>query len=237
MIFYKTSLCPSHLRFKFFYQCFHIWCESQLYSIRRSQLWTKTGIISVCFFSLEMSMHSTMKANLDKRKPKRFNFFIDIFSFERNNVMVYVPIFFQFVITSRILLVPVWTRSSHSKSYSLYSTTNINFCIMNTWTFLPFSFSFNEFCFQVIPNTRENKNSNEIMSLSRMIRVKVHSNTCRIIILTSIVWLLIYVVVLMNFVELLSTNTNRQSKYEDVVSSIQFSQLVCYQTSRLELRT
>lgn len=110
---------------------------------------------------------------------------------------------------------------------------------MNTWTFLPFSFSFNEFCFQVISNTRENKNSNEIMSLSRMIRVKVHSNTCRIVILTSIIWLLIYVVVLMNYVELLSTNTNRKSKYEDVVSSIQFSQLVCYQKSRLswELRS
>lgn len=76
--------------------------------------------------------------------------------------------------------------------------------------------------------SRESKNSNEIMSLSRMIRVKVHSNTCRIVILTSIIWLLIYVVVLMNYVELLSTNTNRKSKYEDVVSSIQISQLVCY---------
>lgn len=59
------------------------------------------------------------------------------------------------------------------------------------------------------------------VTLSRMFRGKVRSNTCRIIILTSIVWLLIDVVVLMHYVDLFSTaNTGRRSgEYEVEVST------------------
>lgn len=64
---------------------------------------------------------------------------------------------------------------------------------------------------------------NEIMTnvtLSRMFRGKVRSNTCRIIILTSIVWLLVDVVVLMHYVDLFSSNTGRRTgEYEVEVSS------------------
>ncbi|XP_055295558.1 polypeptide N-acetylgalactosaminyltransferase 5 isoform X1 [Sitodiplosis mosellana] len=57
------------------------------------------------------------------------------------------------------------------------------------------------------------------VTLSRMFRGKVRSNTCRIIILTSIVWLLIDVVVLMHYVDLFSSNTGRRAgEYEVEIS-------------------
>lgn len=59
------------------------------------------------------------------------------------------------------------------------------------------------------------------VTLSRMFRGKVRSNTCRIIILTSIVWLLIDVVVLMHYVDLFNSTTGRRAgEYEVEVSSI-----------------
>lgn len=62
------------------------------------------------------------------------------------------------------------------------------------------------------------------VTLSRMFRGKVRSNTCRIIILTSIVWLLIDVVVLMHYVDLFSTNTGRRpGEYDVMVSEFSFS--------------
>lgn len=60
------------------------------------------------------------------------------------------------------------------------------------------------------------------VTLSRMFRGKVRSNTCRIIILTSIVWLLIDVVVLMRYVNVFSSSNDtgrRQGEYEVEVFS------------------
>lgn len=66
------------------------------------------------------------------------------------------------------------------------------------------------------------------VTLSRMFRGKVRSNTCRIIILTSIVWLLIDVVVLMRYADLFnssSSSTGRKpGEYEVEVS---FQKSIC----------
>lgn len=57
--------------------------------------------------------------------------------------------------------------------------------------------------------------------LSRMLRGKVRSNTCRIIILTSIVWVLVDIVILMHYVGLFGpadTIGRRPGEYEVEVS-------------------
>lgn len=57
------------------------------------------------------------------------------------------------------------------------------------------------------------------VTLSRMLRGKVRSNTCRIIILTSIVWVLVDIVILMHYVDLFGDSTGRRSgEYEVEVS-------------------
>lgn len=62
------------------------------------------------------------------------------------------------------------------------------------------------------------------VTLSRMLRGKVRTNTCRIIILTSIVWLLVDVVVLMHYVDVFGpadTTARRSSEYDVEVSDNQ----------------
>lgn len=55
--------------------------------------------------------------------------------------------------------------------------------------------------------------------LSRMCRGKMRTNTCRIVVLTSIVWLLIDVVVLMHYADFFgSSNGLKASEYNVEVS-------------------
>ncbi|XP_031622952.1 polypeptide N-acetylgalactosaminyltransferase 5 isoform X2 [Contarinia nasturtii] len=65
------------------------------------------------------------------------------------------------------------------------------------------------------------------VTISRMFRGKVRSNTCRIIILTSVVWLLIDVIVLMHYVDLFNSNTGRRpGEYEVEISHARASKQI-----------
>lgn len=76
-------------------------------------------------------------------------------------------------------------------------------------------------------NKKKNKNKNSVLNatmtnvtISRMLRGKVRTNTCRIIILTSIVWVLVDVIILMHYVDIFGSNSTgrRSGEYEVEVS-------------------
>ncbi|KFB49122.1 hypothetical protein ZHAS_00017275 [Anopheles sinensis] len=68
------------------------------------------------------------------------------------------------------------------------------------------------------------------VSLSRMFRGKFRTNTCRIVVLTSLVWLLIDVILIVKYADCPSTGggsswlckTNNRGEYDGETLSVQF---------------